>query len=157
MVYVKKYIYFIWSWIVLRLVYWLHCAKNFIVGGRLNQTRLEINDGDHFSSKYISTLLWCPHQYYRLGRHWSTLNFKRMFILWWVTKNLESGGGGGGDTSILPYHPPSNRLLQGNLLLGQGAGYLLPQQQGVGHLLYQQQGLSHLLSHQQGAILNQEQ
>ncbi|XP_023319674.1 RNA pseudouridylate synthase domain-containing protein 2 [Eurytemora carolleeae] len=65
------------------------------------------------------------------------------------------GGGGGGDTSILPYHPPSNRLLQGNLLLGQGAGYLLPQQQGVGHLLYQQQGLSHLLSHQQGAILNQ--
>ena len=28
-----------------------------IVGGRLNQTRLEINDRDHFFSKYISTFL----------------------------------------------------------------------------------------------------
>ena len=28
-----------------------------IVGGRLNQTRLEINDVDHFFSKYISTFL----------------------------------------------------------------------------------------------------
>jgi len=29
--------------------------KSNIVGGRFNQTRLEINDGDHFFSKYIST------------------------------------------------------------------------------------------------------
>ena len=36
---------------------------NSIVGGRLNQPRLEINDGDHFYSKYISTFLRCPHQY----------------------------------------------------------------------------------------------
>ena len=28
-----------------------------IVGGKLNQTRLDINYGDHFFSKYISTFL----------------------------------------------------------------------------------------------------
>ena len=28
-----------------------------------NQTRLEINDGDHCFSKFISTFIWCPHYY----------------------------------------------------------------------------------------------